>query len=137
MLSSGRLRTFSALLHGAPVVVALAPVRVAAGAMLSSGRRRAFSALLHDAPVVVTLAPVRVAVVEGTVYRWCACGRSSKQPWCDGQAHKATTIRPVVWTAPKSGQASLCGCRHSARRPLCDGAHAMLPLEESVQPAGS
>ncbi len=31
--------------------------------------------------------PVAVEIEEGKTYAWCACGESSKQPFCDG-AHK-------------------------------------------------
>lgn len=79
---------------------------------------------LHDEPLLGPLRPVRVAVDEGATYRWCACGRSSTQPWCDGAAHKATSIRPVVFVAPKTGLVSLCGCKATrSRRPYCDGSH--------------
>jgi len=27
--------------------------------------------------------PVGVDVIEGKSYYWCACGKSSKQPFCD------------------------------------------------------
>ena len=30
-----------------------------------------------------------VDVVEGKSYYWCSCGKSSKQPFCDG-SHKGT-----------------------------------------------
>ena len=32
-------------------------------------------------------APIGVDVVEGKSYYWCTCGKSSKQPFCDG-SHK-------------------------------------------------
>ena len=28
--------------------------------------------------------PIRVAVEAGKSYWWCACGKSQKQPFCDG-----------------------------------------------------
>ena len=30
--------------------------------------------------------PIGVNVVEGKSYYWCSCGKSSKQPFCDGSA---------------------------------------------------
>jgi len=33
--------------------------------------------------------PIGVDVVEGKSYFWCTCGKSSKQPFCDG-SHKGT-----------------------------------------------
>ena len=85
--------------------------------------------MLHHDPIVRALTPLRLEVVEGKTYFWCACGRTTTEPWCDG-SHKATTIRPVKWVAPKSGTASICVCRATRRpgRVLCDGSHAAVPL---------
>ena len=30
----------------------------------------------------------------GKAYFWCTCGRSSKQPFCDG-SHKVVALRPM------------------------------------------
>ena len=39
-------------------------------------------------------APIGVNVLEGKTYYWCTCGKSSKQPFCDG-SHKDTTFKPL------------------------------------------
>ena len=69
--------------------------------------------------------PYAVEVVEGKTYWWCTCGRSAKQPFCDG-AHKATSLSPLQWTADASKTVYLCGCKATAREPFCDGAHNKL-----------
>lgn len=66
-----------------------------------------------------------VEVEAGKTYYWCACGRSAKQPFCDG-AHKGTGIEPVAYTAEATGKAFFCGCKHSKKEPLCDGSHKEL-----------
>jgi CDGSH iron-sulfur domain-containing protein 3 len=76
-------------------------------------------------PVVAQKGPFPVDVVAGKTYWWCACGRSKKQPFCDG-SHKDTGIEPRPWTAETSGQAWFCGCKASATKPLCDGTHNRL-----------
>jgi CDGSH-type Zn-finger protein len=38
-------------------------------------------------PVVAAKAPNKVTLEAGKDYWWCACGRSQKQPFCDG-THK-------------------------------------------------
>ena len=38
-------------------------------------------------PHVAQKAPFPVKVEEGKSYSWCTCGKSEKQPFCDG-AHK-------------------------------------------------
>lgn len=76
-------------------------------------------------PAVPQKAPFPVEVEEGKTYFWCACGRSSKQPFCDG-SHKGTDFAPVRYAAERSGRVFFCGCKHSARSPLCDGSHARI-----------
>ena len=60
-------------------------------------------------------------------YLWCACGRSQRQPFCDG-SHAGTAFLPVPFTVTrKSGTLWLCGCKHSRDKPFCDGRHNRLP----------
>ena len=41
-------------------------------------------------------APIGVDVVEGKSYYWCTCGKSSKQPFCDG-SHKGSGFAPLQY----------------------------------------
>ena len=47
-------------------------------------------------PVCVQKAPYALELSPGD-YWWCACGKSKKQPFCDG-SHKDTGIAPVKFT---------------------------------------
>ena len=76
-------------------------------------------------PVIAQKAPFPVEVTEGKTYFWCACGKSQKQPFCDG-SHKDTGFQPQKWTAEKDGKVFFCGCKASQRQPLCDGSHTKL-----------
>ena len=38
--------------------------------------------------------PIPIKVKGNKVYFWCACGKSSNQPFCDG-SHKNTNFSPV------------------------------------------
>ncbi|MDK3072316.1 CDGSH iron-sulfur domain-containing protein [Sedimentitalea sp. JM2-8] len=80
---------------------------------------------MPDAPVIAQKAPFPVEVVEGKTYFWCACGRSAKQPFCDG-SHKVTDITPVRYTAESDRKLFFCGCKQTGKPPLCDGSHARL-----------
>ena len=80
---------------------------------------------MSDAPIIAQKAPYPVEVEAGKTYFWCACGKSAKQPFCDG-SHKDTGFTPVKWTAEETRRAFFCGCKHSASQPLCDGAHKAL-----------
>ena len=73
-------------------------------------------------PASPTTQPLPVDVKAGTDYWWCACGRSAKQPFCDG-SHRGTGFEPVKYTAAQDGKVWFCGCKRSARAPLCDGTH--------------
>lgn len=63
-----------------------------------------------------------VEIREDKSFFWCACGKSSKQPFCDG-SHKDTGITPVQYSVDASKRVFFCGCKHSSNQPLCDGAH--------------
>jgi len=77
------------------------------------------------APIVAQKAPYPVDVVEGKKYFWCACGKSAKQPFCDG-SHEGTDITPLSYTAEAAKTLYFCGCKHTAGAPLCDGSHNAL-----------
>ncbi len=66
--------------------------------------------------------PKMVELEAGNTYAWCACGRSSNQPWCDG-SHQATSIAPKVFTLDVAKTAALCMCKQTKNPPYCDGSH--------------
>ncbi len=72
--------------------------------------------------VPAQLAPYPVEVEEGRNYAWCRCGRSAKQPFCDG-SHKGTGIEPLMFKAERSETVMLCGCKGTDDEPFCDGSH--------------
>ena len=74
-------------------------------------------------PVRASDTPYPVDVEAGKNYFWCACGRSSNQPFCDG-SHKDTGFTPVKYTAEASRKVFFCGCKQTANQPLCDGTHS-------------
>jgi CDGSH-type Zn-finger protein len=76
-------------------------------------------------PTSPATTPFAVDVKAGNDYWWCACGRSAKQPFCDG-SHAGTGIVPVKYTAAADQTVWFCGCKRTGRAPLCDGAHNRL-----------
>lgn len=76
-------------------------------------------------PVIAQKEPIAIDVEAGKSYWWCACGKSQKQPFCDG-SHKGSDFVPTEYKAEKDGKAFFCACKHSSKQPLCDGSHAKL-----------
>jgi mannose-6-phosphate isomerase-like protein (cupin superfamily)/CDGSH-type Zn-finger protein len=80
-----------------------------------------------SSPVVARPKPCLVTVQAGRTYFWCSCGRSAKQPFCDG-SHEGTEFTPVKFVAgSQDEELLLCGCKHTRDKPFCDGAHSNLP----------
>jgi len=66
--------------------------------------------------------PIAINVEAGKIYWWCSCGRSARQPFCDG-THKGSDASPLKYTASRSGEVWFCVCKKTASPPLCDGSH--------------
>lgn len=75
--------------------------------------------------VVAQKEPYYVDVEAGKEYYWCACGRSTKQPFCDG-SHKDTGFTPLLYVADETKSVFFCGCKHTSRKPICDGSHSRI-----------
>ncbi len=78
-------------------------------------------------PVVAGKKPLLVKFENaGEAIFWCACGRSAKQPLCDG-SHKGTSYKPLRIVARQAGEeALLCACKRTKSPPYCDGSHNAL-----------
>jgi CDGSH-type Zn-finger protein len=76
-------------------------------------------------PEIASKSSFAVAVEKGKDYWWCACGRSTSQPLCDG-SHKGTEFTPTKYSAEENKQVSFCGCKQSKKAPFCDGTHRSL-----------
>ncbi len=69
--------------------------------------------------------PIKIDVEAGKTYYYCTCGKSSKQPFCDG-SHKGSEFTPMAWTAEESGSKYFCRCKQTGGAPFCDGTHKAL-----------
>ncbi len=80
---------------------------------------------MSDEPVIAQKGPYQVALEKGKAYFCCTCGRSTKQPFCDG-SHKGTSFTPMKFVAESDEVQNMCGCKASDGMPFCDGSHNML-----------
>ena len=78
-----------------------------------------------DKPIISQKSPIPVDVKKGETYYWCACGRSSTQPFCNG-SHKGTSFEPLPFTAEKDETKYFCACKQTKTPPFCDGSHTKL-----------
>ena len=76
-------------------------------------------------PTIADNKPAVADLTAGEEYHWCACGRSSNQPFCDG-SHVGTDFTPKAFTAETDGAAHLCACKRTGNAPYCDGSHAQI-----------
>jgi len=73
-------------------------------------------------PIIANNKPKKVTLSKNEEYYFCACGRSKKQPFCDG-SHAGTEFKPLTFIAEQDGEAFLCACKHTHNAPYCDGSH--------------
>jgi len=77
-----------------------------------------------EKPVVASRMPA-VIKLEAGEYWWCSCGKSSKQPFCDG-SHTGSSFTPQKVVIEEAKKVALCNCKHSSDRPFYDGVHSRL-----------
>ena len=75
-------------------------------------------------PVIADKKPSVLELEPGT-YHWCSCGRSSKQPFCDG-SHKGTDFIPMIVVIKAKEKKAFCNCKKTGTPPWCDGTHKNL-----------
>jgi len=80
---------------------------------------------MADDPVVAQKGPYQVELKEGQAYFYCTCGRSAKQPFCDG-SHAVTNVQPFILELKQPETIAICRCWKSKDHPYCDGTHGRL-----------
>lgn len=73
--------------------------------------------------------------LDAGTYRWCACGKSKNQPFCDG-SHKGGKFAPVEFKLDSFELVALCGCKMTKAGPHCDGRHMELPVPSAGAATG-
>ena len=85
-------------------------------------------------PTIADNKPTKVALEKGRKYYFCMCGRSSKQPFCDG-SHQGTDFTPMAFECTESKNYFLCQCKLSDNKPYCDGSHKAISEDQVGKPA--
>ena len=72
-------------------------------------------------PVVSRAGPFEINFPRlGEKYKWCTCGLSQRQPFCDGR-HKGTAFKPLVFSIEEPvSTVYICCCKKTTTAPLCD-----------------
>lgn len=79
---------------------------------------------MSEKPTIADTKPIVLEIEPGT-YHWCACGKSNKQPYCDG-SHKGTSFAPLKFEITEKKKVALCTCKQTSNPPFCDGTHKKL-----------
>ena len=77
-----------------------------------------------DQPVIASKQPTVLKLQPGE-YWWCSCGKSAKQPFCDG-SHKGSKFAPQKVELTEEKNIALCNCKQSENGAFCDGTHSRL-----------
>jgi CDGSH-type Zn-finger protein len=75
--------------------------------------------------IIAGLRSIKLDTEPGTWY-WCACGRSSSQPFCDG-SHRGTGFIPMPVEIREKQLLKWCTCKQTKTPPFCDHSHRELP----------
>jgi len=84
-----------------------------------------------DKPKIAGRKPIATELIKGEEKYFCTCGESKRQPFCDG-SHRATSFKPLAFSAEETGTAYLCMCKQSKNLPYCDGTHATLKEDNEL-----
>jgi CDGSH-type Zn-finger protein len=64
-----------------------------------------------------------VVKLDAGKYKWCACGKTRKVPWCDGTCKGGKAVR---FELKKKLTVEICNCGLTKTPPYCDGSHKKL-----------
>ena len=70
--------------------------------------------------------PIPREVEKDGNYFWCSCGKSKKQPFCDGSHRKEGKFKSCKFLAEETKEIYLCGCKMTGHIPFCDDSHLKL-----------
>jgi len=76
---------------------------------------------------IAVKAPKMIELETGKSYKWCSCGETLEEPFCDSNHKNGTSgLKSLVFTVEKNKSYALCQCKQTNNPPYCDGSHAKL-----------
>lgn len=79
---------------------------------------------MSEKPAIAAKVPC-VKEMDPGKYWWCSCGKSAKQPFCDG-SHKGSSFQPIKVELTEAKKVAWCQCKCTKNSPYCDGSHKTL-----------
>ena len=78
-----------------------------------------------EQPKIAGLRSIKLETEPGN-YFWCSCGRSERQPFCNG-SHRGTSFQPMLVVITEKKLVKWCSCKMTKTPPYCDNTHRDLP----------
>lgn len=81
-----------------------------------------------DLPKIAEKSPAEVRVFPGKEYKWCTCGLTRSEPFCD-ERHKLIEDKPfksLRITFEEEKDVLFCRCKQTKTPPFCDNSHKKL-----------
>jgi CDGSH-type Zn-finger protein len=81
-------------------------------------------------PRMAICEPADIQVEAGKVYKWCSCGLTAIEPFCDNTHRdiEGTPFRSIKVRFDKPQVVSFCQCKRTKTPPFCDDSHKALKL---------
>lgn len=69
--------------------------------------------------------PFAITVEPGKTYKWCSCGLTDTEPFCDNNHREivGTPFKSVKVIFDKAEEVLFCQCRRTKTPPFCDDSH--------------
>ncbi|KAL4222226.1 CDGSH-type zinc finger [Mactra antiquata] len=88
--------------------------------------------------------PFPALLKKDKLYKWCVCGHSMEQPFCDGshklmydraqkQSREKVLYEPFRFRVEEDGEYWLCNCKQTNDKPFCDGTHKQKWIQDKIR----
>lgn len=76
-------------------------------------------------PRMAICEPADIQVEPGKIYKWCSCGLTAVEPFCDNKHRdiEGKPYRSIKVMFDKPQVVSFCQCKRTKTPPFCDDSH--------------